>query len=317
MAWKLSDWTNIIDTINDRIDEINEQLDTSEEPIELLEEITSPHIWSVDDVQAVRDKLKEICHKAPDEWDEPLTIWTQALIDEIQDVIDDCCEEWPGLYTVVPTPNAPYTMTSSGNHEVWSLNTTLLYHYGVTMGGTFDCDPIHAGSYYYYVRNQTGLYQQWPGGGIQFGLDGWANQQWIVISYVTESGYGGGLHLYEGSGYKIISGVRPLNSHGYGPSLSFNVASVSLSVDATYSGDGCSVLFHHEETVEPTMYIGSYEELAPLITELRDTLPLFHTTKLSADPNEQYGYFTNAINNCIYWADKRPITCAPLITSEV
>lgn len=57
--------------------------------VEPLEEVDPEHIWTVKDVEDVRDKLKEAC---PDHtFDEELEIWKTSIIDEIEEKIGQWC----------------------------------------------------------------------------------------------------------------------------------------------------------------------------------------------------------------------------------
>ncbi len=80
-------WNKLIRDINEFI--VAPPIGCQEE-IEPLEEVDSEHIWSVeDDVEVVREKLKEAC---PDhEFNEELKIWKTGIIDEIEEKIGQWC----------------------------------------------------------------------------------------------------------------------------------------------------------------------------------------------------------------------------------
>jgi len=94
----LEQWNTVIDAVNDLL------VDSCAD-IEPLEEVEDPTIWSVDDVEMVRDKLLEIC---PDnEFSEPLDLWTQGILDEIEVAVAlGCCgcEETDLVYDWLNNP---------------------------------------------------------------------------------------------------------------------------------------------------------------------------------------------------------------------
>jgi hypothetical protein len=82
MAWKRSDWNSIIQRANSIIE-------TCGSDAEPLDEAPENHIWSADDIMAVRDKLTEICTIAP-EFSTELVKWKQEIIDELNTAINEC-----------------------------------------------------------------------------------------------------------------------------------------------------------------------------------------------------------------------------------
>jgi len=94
--YSIDDWNNLLNDVNDKLQNPPEG-DEACEPIDPVDEVTDPYIWSVDDVEVVRNKLIETC---PDiSFSEPLEIWTPEIIDEIETALGevwcDCCdEEW-------------------------------------------------------------------------------------------------------------------------------------------------------------------------------------------------------------------------------
>lgn len=71
-------WNELLEDVN----EILENPDPGCEPIEPIELVTDPHLWSVEDVEEVRNKLIETC---PDiSFVEDLVIWHPEIIDEIE-----------------------------------------------------------------------------------------------------------------------------------------------------------------------------------------------------------------------------------------
>ena len=92
--YSISDWNNLIRDVNDKLENPPPSGEDCE-PIDPIEEVTDPHIWSVEDVEEVRDKLIETC---PDiSFSEPLEIWKPEIIDEIETALEevwcDCCDE--------------------------------------------------------------------------------------------------------------------------------------------------------------------------------------------------------------------------------
>ena len=77
--WKRTDWNDIIDRVND----LCTNPDSGCTGIHPLDDVEADHIWSVDDVQQVRDKLTEIC--SDNQFNADLRLWKQDIIDEIND----------------------------------------------------------------------------------------------------------------------------------------------------------------------------------------------------------------------------------------
>lgn len=104
-VWTRPDWNDIIQRVNDLINS-----DEACRDVDPLDEVEENHIWTQDDIQQVRDKLQEICED--NEFSEELIYWKQAIIDEINEAIDqgwcDCCEicefghtqSWNLLFTI-------------------------------------------------------------------------------------------------------------------------------------------------------------------------------------------------------------------------
>ncbi|CAK9072284.1 SPFH domain-containing protein [Durusdinium trenchii] len=80
--------------------------DSGCEAVGTLPLVTAPHVWSVSDVEAIRAKLTDIC--ADNSFEAPLTIWSQAIIDEIEAAIANgwCnCEDACGVCAVGLVPD--------------------------------------------------------------------------------------------------------------------------------------------------------------------------------------------------------------------
>ena len=80
-VWTRAKWNDIIRRINERIEQCQ-----SGTP---LEEVPEGHIWSVADIIAVRSRLEGMCRNEFD-FSADLVKWTQTLIDELDDAIDNC-----------------------------------------------------------------------------------------------------------------------------------------------------------------------------------------------------------------------------------
>jgi len=92
--YSISDWNGLLQAVNDKLQNPPEG-DEACEPIDPIDEVSDPHIWSVGDVQAVRNKLIATC---PDiSFSEELDMWKPAIIDEIATALGevwcDCCDE--------------------------------------------------------------------------------------------------------------------------------------------------------------------------------------------------------------------------------
>jgi len=89
--FSIDDWNQLIRDVND----ILQNPDDGCDPIDPLDEVSDPHRWSVDDIQAVRDKLIETC---PDiSFSEELRLWAPGPIDQIEAAMSEawcnCCDE--------------------------------------------------------------------------------------------------------------------------------------------------------------------------------------------------------------------------------
>ena len=112
-VWTRDDWNDLIGRINGLADDgciIAEE----------LEEVFEDHIWSVQDIIDARDKLTEICANSPTFSTETVK-WTQEIIDELNDAIDNCeCISCPVGYVDIPDELSAFTMTTFGTAtELW------------------------------------------------------------------------------------------------------------------------------------------------------------------------------------------------------
>lgn len=99
--------------------------------IEPLEEVNDPHIWSVEDVEKVRDKLKEAC---PDHtFDEELKVWKTDIIDEIEEKIGQWCGCEPVEFEIAnETPR--FCGTCCGLHNPYPYTTVRSVIDGMEVG---------------------------------------------------------------------------------------------------------------------------------------------------------------------------------------
>jgi hypothetical protein len=101
MAWKRSDWNDIIQRVN--------ALCTNPDPgcdaLSTLDEVPENHKWSVGDITSVRNKLTEICDE--NTFSAELVKWKQDIIDEIEAAIDagwcNCCADCSNAFGTVVT----------------------------------------------------------------------------------------------------------------------------------------------------------------------------------------------------------------------
>jgi len=130
-VWKRTDWNDIIDRINGLADEGC----VIAEP---LEEVDEGHIWTVQDITDVRDKLTAICSNSPSFSVETVK-WTQAIIDELNQAIDDCqCQGCPVAYIEMPPESREYTLTVFDTmSELWdNEHASLVYEVEGTEAST-------------------------------------------------------------------------------------------------------------------------------------------------------------------------------------
>ena len=99
MAYKLEDWNNLLDQVNDVITNPPEDTDCEDIEIDPIPHVGPDHKWSKADIQEVHDKL---CQTCDDISFEPIpTRWKTSIITEIEDAMDEAwceCEEGPGIF---------------------------------------------------------------------------------------------------------------------------------------------------------------------------------------------------------------------------
>jgi hypothetical protein len=82
-----------------------------------LQEVGKDHIWSVDDIRAVRNTLATMCSNKPG-FSVPTVKWTQKIIDELNTVIAHCeCQKYPYAIQLpgFSLPLVGATVTTSGS----------------------------------------------------------------------------------------------------------------------------------------------------------------------------------------------------------
>ena len=108
MAFKLSEWNDIVKAVNAKLAECGGTA---------LAEAGPNHIWAVADLLAVRNALTAQCEST---FSVPLTKWSQALLDEINAAVENCeCgAEIVRSYTISFRHGPTYTV-SSGLSSGW------------------------------------------------------------------------------------------------------------------------------------------------------------------------------------------------------
>lgn len=117
--YSIANWNKLIGDVNEILEDPPSGSDC--EPIEPIEEVEDPHLWSVEDVEEMRDKLKETC---PDiSFSEELVLWHPEIIDEIEEQMEEAwcdCEEEPALEEYGPFGPYSYTLINAA----WSAETS-------------------------------------------------------------------------------------------------------------------------------------------------------------------------------------------------
>lgn len=93
--FSITNWNTLIGDVNDILQGPPEGASNCP-PVDPIDEVTDPHLWSVEDVTGMRDKLKETCPNIS--FSEELVLWKREIIDEIEDQMDDAwcdCETEP------------------------------------------------------------------------------------------------------------------------------------------------------------------------------------------------------------------------------
>jgi hypothetical protein len=144
-VWTRDKWNYIIQQVNDRIEECQ-----SGDP---LPEVPEGHIWSVEDIVAVRDKLTEICRNGP-QFSAALVKWKQDIIDELNAAIDECdcgCTETQVEYMRSIHGLSSYVPCSWGNirweKNEWYDEGDEHWHFQWTYQADYDYSAAVGGSY--------------------------------------------------------------------------------------------------------------------------------------------------------------------------
>jgi hypothetical protein len=133
-AFKLSDWNDILRRINT----LSANPPEGYSELAPLALVTDPHQWSVADITTVRTRLQAIC--STNSFSAPLTLWSQAIIDEINAAIRN---GWCGLvemaiyyhpgpvaYTFLSYPATAYHLEMRPNPYVQAGGTPQSHLYG-------------------------------------------------------------------------------------------------------------------------------------------------------------------------------------------
>lgn len=88
--FKIDQWNKLIEDVNEKLQNPPGNCD----PIDPLDTVEDPYIWLVEDVEKVREKIKQTC---PDiEFTKDTVIWKKEIINEIESKMDEMwcdCEE--------------------------------------------------------------------------------------------------------------------------------------------------------------------------------------------------------------------------------
>ena len=173
--WKRTDWNDIIDRVND----LCTNPDSGCTGIDPLDDVEADHIWSVDDVQQVRDKLTEIC--SDNQFNADLRLWKQDIIDEINDAIsrgccNTCCPSDETTTTIYTAPSLNVTVSVCQGSESTNLPVDV---YGPTIASFINGLTVARKGLDYLgwavFENSTtklGVVRRWPCASGQVDLDG-------------------------------------------------------------------------------------------------------------------------------------------------
>jgi hypothetical protein len=116
---RIDDWNALIKKINEECE--NPPEGQSCEPLEPLEEAPPNHIWTRQDIEKVRDKLKELCKDVT--FDAELDKWIKKIHDELEEALE---QAWCDCECMDPCDNASKepetifigTITTSGCGDI-------------------------------------------------------------------------------------------------------------------------------------------------------------------------------------------------------
>lgn len=96
---RVDDWNDLIKRINEQCENPPEGMGC--EPVEPLEEAEPNHIWTRQDIERARDKLKELCKDS--EFEAPLDKWILQIHDELEEALK---QAWCDCECLEPCDNA-------------------------------------------------------------------------------------------------------------------------------------------------------------------------------------------------------------------
>jgi len=117
--YSIENWNTLIRDVNEILEDPPQGSDC--DPVDPIDEVEDPHLWSVEDAEGMRDKLKETC---PDiSFSEELVLWRPEIIDEIEEQMEDAwcdCETEPAIEEYGPFGPYNYTLINAA----WSAETS-------------------------------------------------------------------------------------------------------------------------------------------------------------------------------------------------
>lgn len=160
-----------IDNWNTLIKDINAILThpppgTGCQPLEPLQEVTAPHLWRMDDVKEVRDKLKETCPEIA--FEAELVLWRQKIIDEIEEEMgkawcdcisgDEIDEHMVQVYSWTLILASPYNTPVSSETGTRCCGTTITSSPCGICKGLHCHEAIYTGDYYPHWGDENAAY---------------------------------------------------------------------------------------------------------------------------------------------------------------
>lgn len=113
--FSITNWNDLVSDVNDILQNPPGS-GVGCEPVDPIDEVEDPHIWAVEDVEEVREKLQETC--AGLTFTEELEIWRPEIIDEIEDQMENAwcdCEDAEPVIT--SCGGFDQVLTSAGQDE--------------------------------------------------------------------------------------------------------------------------------------------------------------------------------------------------------
>jgi len=183
---RFESWNKVIQDVN----QLCTNPDVGCDPLLELEEVGPDHVWVDEDVEKVRNKLKEICDE--NEFDAELDYWMHDIVQEISDAIDNgwcnCCENIECEFGQEGTAGPPNIIIPGR----WDLDCgDLCSYYNPGCGRGSYCRFMDWGS---DIR------------GLEVGLFGYTGRSWIVKRYnVFTHVYTSGFSVFGGGNTGLIS----------------------------------------------------------------------------------------------------------------